>query len=171
MILMLSLWQIEKLTHLQSHNYTYRSHCTRTIALAWLSLVTSVTARQSGKWDVRSRFKLITSVGMGGSRNGFYKTFHLVHFQFIKCFKRLNFITWFFLFIFLEKSRFKLHYVAQCNFPSPPINKTPTKHFFTLPLLCHFHNRRRVWHNRLFKDGGVSRGYCHRWRNKRSLCG
>ena len=25
-----------------------------------------------------------------------------------------------FLFIFLEKSKFKLHYVTQCNFPSPP---------------------------------------------------
>lgn len=57
-------------------------------------------------------------------QNGFYKTFHLFHFQFIKCFKRLNFIAWFFLFIFLEKSKFKLHYVSQCNFPSPPINKT-----------------------------------------------
>ena len=49
MIPMLSLWQTEKLTHLQSQNYTYRGHCTRTKALAWLSQVTSVTARQSGK--------------------------------------------------------------------------------------------------------------------------
>ena len=120
MISMLSLWQIEKLTHLQSQSYTYRSHCTRTKALAWLSHVRSVTARQSGKWDARSRFKLITRLGMGGGQNGFYKTFHLFHFQFIKCFKRLNFVAWFFLFIFLEKSKFKLHYVSQRNFPSPP---------------------------------------------------
>lgn len=49
MIPMLSLWQTEKLTHLQSQNYTYRGHCTRTKALAWLSHLTSVTARQSGK--------------------------------------------------------------------------------------------------------------------------
>ena len=125
MISMLSLWQIEKLTHLQSQNYTYRSHCTRTKALAWLSHVTSVTARQSGKWDARSRFKLITRVGMGGSlirlvKMGF-KNIPSHPFSIYQMFQKaeLSCII-FFLFIFLEKSKFKLHYVTQCNFPSPP---------------------------------------------------
>lgn len=124
MIPMLSLWQIEKLTHLQSQNYTYRSHCTRTKALAWLSHVTSVTARQSGKWDVRSRFKLITRVGMGGSRirlaeMGFIKHSISSIFNLSNISKGWTFLHDFFLFIFLEKSKFKLHYVTQCNFPSP----------------------------------------------------
>ena len=34
------------------------------------------------------------------------------------------------------------------------INKTPTKHLFTLPLLCHLRNRHRVRHNRLSKMEG-----------------
>ena len=125
MISMLSLWQIEKLTHLQSQNYTYRSHCTRTKALAWLSHVTSVTARQSGKWDARSRFKLITRLGMGGRRIRLAKMGFIKHsissiFNLSNVSKGWTLLHDFFLFIFLEKSKFKLHYVSQCNFPSPP---------------------------------------------------
>lgn len=124
MIPMLSLWQIEKLTHLQSQNYTYRSHCTRTKALAWLSHVTSVTARKSGKWDVRSRFKLITRVGMGGSRIRLakmsFKNIPSLPFSIYQMFQKAALSCMiFFLFIFLEKSKFKLHYATQCNFPSP----------------------------------------------------
>lgn len=71
MIPMLSLWQIEKLTQLQSQNYTYRSHCTRTKAPVWLSHVTSVqldSLERGSETSDRSRFKLITMVGRGGSR-------------------------------------------------------------------------------------------------------
>lgn len=104
-------------------------------------------------------------------QNGFYKTFHLFHFQFIKCFKRLNFIAWFFLFIFLEKSKFKLHYVSQCNFPSPPPLIKPNKTLLhSTPVMSLAQQAQSVTQSS-FKDGGVSRRCCHRWRNKRSLCG
>ena len=87
-------------------------------------------------------FKLITMVGRGGSRsrsfdqNRFYKIFYLFHFQFIKFFKRLNFLACLCLFFtknlnlnctMLQNVIFLLH---------------PDKTLLTLPLLCHLRIRR-----------------------------
>ena len=116
-------------------------------------------------------FKLIAMVGRGGScsrsfgQNRFYKIFYLFHFQFINFFKRLNFLACLCLFFtknlnlnctMLQNVIFLLHPDKTLLHPTPVMSLAQQARSVTQSC---------------FKDGGVSRRCCHRWRNKRSLCG
>ena len=62
----------------------------------------------------RSRFKLITMVGRGGSRSRSFANILSLPFSVYQMFQKAK-LSCVSLFIFHEKSKYKQHYVTQCN--------------------------------------------------------
>ena len=124
-------------------------------------------------------------VGRGGSCSRSFANILSLPFSVYQMFQKAK-LSSMSLFIFHEKSKYKLHLLQllqllrllQLLHPLQILLATTVlaRHCGLVVYMAFSHEvraRGAAWSvtQSSFKDGGVSRGYCHRRRNKRSLCG